>query len=74
MSWPLLWADQQDISVQPEAQTQDRKLEKQLIVSKDRLLYSTLLAWGQVEKMREQSNKLENLECCFAKQRGHKLP
>lgn len=62
VSWPLLWAAQQDISVQPEAQTQDRKLEKQLIAS------------GQVEKMREQSNKLENLECCFAKQRGHKLP
>lgn len=48
---------------QLEAQTQDRKLEKQLIVSKDMLLYSTLLALGQVEKMREQSNKLETLEC-----------
>ena len=38
------------------------------------LLYSTLLALGLAEKMGEQNNKLEILDCCFAKQGGQKLP
>lgn len=71
---PLLWVAQLDINAQAEAQTQDRNLEKTADSIEGHSVVFYLQALGQVEKLREQSNKLETSECCFVKQRGHKLP
>lgn len=74
VGWLLLWAVQQAIDAQTEAEAQVKKLEEELRLEKNVWFSTILLASGLADKVGEQNKKLETSVCHFAKLGSYKLP